>query len=251
MKIRFLGSGGSLGVPQIGCNCEVCTSSNIKDRRSRASVFLSIDNINFLIDCGPDFRSQILQIPFQQIHGVLITHEHYDHVSGLDDLRPFNAFGDINIYTNKQTTEVLTARMPYCFSAYKYPGIPQINLQAIESNIKIENIEIIPINILHYKLPIFGYRIRNFAYLTDVKYLPQEEFSKLKNLDVLVINALRHEEHIAHLTLSEAIELATKIGAKKVYFTHLGHQIGLHENIQKTLPDNMYLSYDGLEINLK
>lgn len=250
MKIKFLGSGGSLGVPQIGCECEVCTSTNTKDRRTRASVFLSIENQNILIDCGPDFRSQALQLPFQKINAVLVTHEHYDHVSGIDDIRPYNCFGDIDIFTNQHTVDILKKRMPYCFSAYKYPGIPQINLHAVESPFNINNIEVIPINILHYKLPILGYRIQNIAYLTDVKFLPEEEFGKLKGLDILILNALRHEEHISHITLEEAIELSKRIGAKKVFFTHMCHQIGLHEEIEKTLPENMHLSYDGLEIDI-
>lgn len=250
MKIRFLGSGGSLGVPQIGCKCDVCTSTNIKDRRTRASVLLSIDRQNILIDCGPDFRIQSLQLPFQKIDALLVTHEHYDHVAGIDDIRPYNRFGDIDIYTNQHTVNVLENRMPYCFSAYKYPGIPQINLHAVDSPFCIDSIEVTPINILHYKLPIFGYRIQNMAYLTDVKYLPEEEFIKLEGLEVLIINALRHEEHISHITLAEAIELSKRIGAKKVYFTHMCHQIGLHEEIQKTLPENMHLSFDGLEIEI-
>lgn len=252
MKIHFLGSGGSLGVPEIGCKCDVCTSKNKQDRRRRASVLLSIEDKNILIDCGPDFRSQILQVPFSHINGVLITHEHYDHVGGIDDLRPFNRFGDINIYANSQTVEVLRSRLPYCFAEHKYPGIPQLYLNTINNNtFEIEGVEIIPIRVIHYKLPILGFRVHNFAYLTDVKYIPDTEFEKLQNLDVLVINALRHEEHLAHITLEEAINIGNKLNAKRVYFTHIGHQMGLHNDIQATLPANMFLSYDGLEITSK
>ncbi|MFV0417350.1 MAG: MBL fold metallo-hydrolase [Dysgonomonas sp.] len=252
MKIKFLGTGTSTGVPEIGCQCEVCTSQDIKDRRLRASVLINIESTNILIDCGPDFRQQILSEPFRRIHGVLVTHEHYDHMSGLDDLRPFAKLGDLEIYSNEITLNALKKRMPYSFAEHRYPGVPALNLHEINADevFCIEEVEIQPVNIMHYRLPILGYRIGDFAYLTDVKVIPEEEFEKLKGLDTLVINALRTGEHIAHLSLSEALKLIERIAPQKAYLTHMSHQIGLHEEVQKTLPDNVFLAYDGLELEV-
>ncbi len=252
MKVKFLGTGTSTGVPEIGCQCEVCTSDDIKNRRLRASVLVSIGDKRILIDCGPDFRQQILNEEFSPIHGVLLTHEHYDHVGGLDDLRPFCKFDDVDIYSNSITLEALRIRIPYSFRENKYPGVPSFRLHEIENNttFNIADIKIQPIRVMHYMLPILGYRIGNFAYLTDVKHIPEEEYAKLKNLDTLVISALRIEEHISHLTLEEALEEVRKIAPKKAYFIHMSHHMGLHEEVQKRLPENIYLSYDGLEIEV-
>lgn len=252
MKVKFLGTGTSTGVPEIGCKCAVCTSDNKKDRRLRASVLLNIDGKHILIDCGPDFRQQMLGEDFLKLDAVLLTHEHYDHVSGIDDLRPFCRFGDVDIYTNERTSDVLMERIPYCFAENKYPGVPSINLHKIgdEKPFRVEGIEILPINVMHYRLAIFGYRIGNFAYLSDVKYIPEEEYTKLENLDVLVINALRIKEHISHQTLEEALENIERIAPKRAYLIHMSHQIGLHDKVQKTLPPNVFLSYDELEIEV-
>ncbi|MDR3059317.1 MAG: MBL fold metallo-hydrolase [Prevotella sp.] len=252
MKVKFLGTGTSTGVPEIGCQCEVCTSDDIKNRRLRASVLVSIGDKRILIDCGPDFRQQILNEEFSPIHGVLLTHEHYDHVGGLDDLRPFCKFDDVDIYSNSITLEALRIRIPYSFRENKYPGVPSFRLHEIENNttFNIADIKIQPIRVMHYMLPILGYRIGNFAYLTDVKHIPEEEYAKLKNLDTLVISALRIEEHISHLTLEEALEEVRKIAPRKAYFIHMSHHMGLHEEVQKRLPENIYLSYDGLEIEV-
>lgn len=252
IKIKFLGTGTSTGVPEIGCQCEVCTSQDTRDRRLRASVLMQIGDKNILIDCGPDFRQQILPQPFAKLHGVLLTHEHYDHVGGLDDLRPFAKLGNLDIYSNSITLNALKQRMPYSFSEYRYPGAPNLKLHEIDPDeaFTIEGIEIVPIKIMHYKLPILGYRINNFAYLTDVKVIPDTEFEKLKGLDTLVITALRIDEHIAHLNLSESLNLIEKIAPHRAYLTHMSHQIGLHEEVQKALPKNVFLSYDGLEILL-
>jgi len=252
MKVKFLGTGTSTGVPEIGCQCEACTSDDIKNRRLRASVLVSIGDKRILIDCGPDFRQQILNEEFSPIHGVLLTHEHYDHVGGLDDLRPFCKFDDVDIYSNSITLEALRIRIPYSFRENKYPGVPSFRLHEIENNttFNIADIKIQPIRVMHYMLPILGYRIGNFAYLTDVKHIPEEEYAKLKNLDTLVISALRIEEHISHLTLEEALEEVRKIAPRKAYFIHMSHHMGLHEEVQKRLPENIYLSYDGLEIEV-
>jgi phosphoribosyl 1,2-cyclic phosphate phosphodiesterase len=252
MKVKFLGTGTSTGVPEVGCTCAVCTSNDKRDRRLRASVFLTIEDKHILIDCGPDFRQQMLSEEFTKLDAVLLTHEHYDHVGGIDDLRPFCKFGDIDIFANKRTANVLLERIPYCFTENKYPGVPSINLHKVKEDqpFVVSGIEIQPISVMHYKLPILGYRIGNFAYLTDVKYIPEDEYDKLKNLDVLVINALRIEEHISHQTLQEAIENVRKIAPKQAYFIHMSHQIGLHEEVQKALPPNIFLAYNGLEIEI-
>ncbi|MFV0313318.1 MAG: MBL fold metallo-hydrolase [Dysgonomonas sp.] len=250
MRIKFLGTGTSTGVPEIGCQCEVCTSCNIKDRRLRASVLVSIDGIRLLIDCGPDFREQILPEEFAPIDGVLLTHEHYDHVGGLDDLRPFCKFADVDIYANNITLDALRKRTPYFFLEHKYPGVPALLLHEVDKDrpFTIKNVEVQPIGVMHYKLPILGYRIGNFAYLTDVKFIPEGEYSKLEGLDVLVINALRIGEHISHLNLSQALGEVKKIAPKKTYLIHMSHGIGLHDVVQRALPDNVFLSYDGLEV---
>jgi len=251
MRIRFLGTGTSTGVPEIGCRCKVCTSKDKRDKRLRSSILIKINNENLLIDCGPDFRQQMLGLPFEKLDAVLLTHEHYDHVGGLDDLRPFNKLGDIDIYAEKRVTDILLSRIPYCFAENKYPGTPNILLNEIENKpFYINDIEINPIRLMHYKLPIFGYRIGDFAYLTDLKTIPEEEYEKLKNLDVLVMNALRISEHISHQNLEQALENAARIGAKRTYFTHLSHQMGLHAEVQKMLPDGVFLSYDGLEVEI-
>lgn len=253
MKVKFLGTGTSTGVPEIGCRCEVCTSNNKKDRRLRASVLLTTSGKRILIDCGPDFRQQMLDEDFAKLDIVLLTHEHYDHVSGIDDLRPFCKFGDIDIYANNRTAGVLMERIPYCFTEIKYPGVPSLNLHKIEEGkpLLIEGMEILPISVMHYKLPISGYRIGKFAYLTDVKHIPDQEYPKLANLDILVINALRITEHISHQTLQEALENVKRIAPRQAYFTHMSHQIGLHDEIQQTLPPDIFLAYDGLEIEVR
>lgn len=252
MKVKFLGTGTSTGVPEIGCQCEVCTSYDIRDRRLRASVLIHIENKNILIDCGPDFRQQILQEQFIQLHGVLLTHEHYDHVGGLDDLRPFAKLGDLDIYSNTITLSALKKRIPYSFAENRYPGVPVFNLHEInpDKTFCVNGIEIQPINIMHYKLPILGYRIKNFAYLTDVKSIPETESQKLKGLDTLVITALRIGEHVAHLNLSESLDIIKRIAPRRAFLTHMSHQIGLHEEVENILPDNVFLSYDGLEIEI-
>lgn len=252
MKIKFLGTGGSIGTPEIGCKCQVCTSNDIKDRRTRASVLLSTQGKRILIDCGPDFKAQIINEPFAKLDAVLLTHEHYDHVSGIDDLRTFGKFGDVDIYTNHLTSDALRKRIPYCFAAKKYPGVPSIDLQTVDRNqpFYVDGIEIMPVTVMHYLLPVFGYRIGSFAYLTDVKSIPEEEYAKLKDLDVLVISALRHEEHISHQTIAEAVEQVKRIAPKQAYFIHMSHSMGLHAEEDAKLPKGMNFAYDGLELTI-
>ncbi|NDV78829.1 MBL fold metallo-hydrolase [Dysgonomonas sp. 511] len=252
MIVKFLGTGTSTGVPEIGCQCEVCTSKDKRDRRLRASVLIDVDGVRLLIDCGPDFRQQIMPEEFKQINGVLLTHEHYDHVGGIDDLRPFCKFADVDIYANDMTLSALKNRMPYSFAEHKYPGVPTFLLHKVDAGkpFSVNGVEILPVQVMHLKLPILGYRIHGFAYLTDVKTIPEQEYENLRGLDVLVINALRIEEHMSHLSLSEALEIVARIKPKKAYFIHMSHHMGLHEEVQKALPENVFLSYDGLEVKL-
>lgn len=246
-KITFLGTGTSTGVPQLGCNCEVCRSTDSRDKRLRASAFINYKGIDILIDAGPDLRQQLISNQIYNIDGIFLTHEHYDHVGGLDDIRPL---GETNIYAETNVLEAIKRNMPYCFSKHPYPGAPKIYLHTISINkFHLQGVEITPIRIMHFKLPILGYRIGNLAYLTDVKQIPEPEFEKLKGLKTLVLTALRKEEHISHLTLQEALEIAKRIDAKQTYFTHISHDLGLHEEIEKELPKNIHLAYDNLSIN--
>lgn len=249
-SLRILGSGTSTGVPEIGCTCEVCTSNDPRDRRLRASVLLETDDARILIDCGPDFREQMLPLPFAPIDGVLITHEHYDHVGGLDDLRPFCKFGEIPIYAEAYTADRLRTRMPYCFVEQTYPGVPRIPLHEIEAGrpFFINRTEILPLRVMHGRLPILGYRIGNMAYITDMLILPEESYEQLAGLDVLVMNALRPAVHPTHQNLMQALDAAKRIGAKETYFIHMSHHMGLHADAAKGLPPQVHLSFDGLEI---
>ena len=249
MKIRFLGTGTSTGNPEIGCRCEVCKSKNTKDHRLRSSVLIDVDDKRILIDCGPDFRQQVMNINFKKLHGILITHDHYDHVGGLDDLRPFNRFGNIEVYAGKSTENTLKSRYYYCFQEVKYPGVPCFSLNIVDdSPFYIEGVHITPVNLMHHQLPILGYRIGNLAYLTDLKYIPEEEFEKLKGIDTLIINALRIETHISHQTLDEALINIQRIAPKKAYLIHMSHHVGLHDTVENILPEGVHLAYDGLEI---
>lgn len=248
MNFLFLGTGTSTGVPQIACSCSTCKSADSKDKRLRASVFLTEGDTKILIDCGPDLRQQLLTHDINSVSAVLLTHDHYDHVGGLDDVRPL---GDTQLYAEKRVLSVIQRNMPYCFADIKYPGVPIIHLHEINENVfYINNLKIEPIRIMHAKLPILGFRIGKVAYLTDIKTIDDRSIEKLQNLDILVMNALRIKNHIAHLSLSEAIEIAIKIGARKTYFTHMSHDIGLHEEINKTLPENIELAYDGLQLSI-
>lgn len=250
-KIRFLGTGTSTGVPTIGCTCEVCTSTDSRDNRLRTSVLYSDDDTRILLDCGPDFRQQVLNLPFKPLSAVLISHEHYDHVSGLDDLRSFSRFGNIPIYAEKYTADHLRERMPYCFIDASYPGVPKLTLNDVEdlTSFEVANTHVTPLRIMHGKLPILGYKVGdNFAYITDMLTMPDSEVEKLCDLKVLVVNALRLAPHNTHQSLSEALEFASRIKAEKTYFIHMSHDIGLHKEIEKTLPSGVEFAYDGLEV---
>lgn len=252
MNIKILGSGTSTGVPEIGCTCPVCTSTDPRDKRLRASSLVHTDDATILIDCGPDFREQMLRTStFEKLDGVLITHEHYDHVGGLDDLRPFCRFGEIPIYSDAYTADHLRIRMPYCFVDKKYPGVPRIYLQEVEAGkpFYIRDTEIVPLQVMHGRLPILGYRIGGrLGYITDMLTMPDVSYEQLRGLDVLVVNALRTKSHPTHQSISEALATAERIGAKETYFIHMSHHAGLHAELSKQVPSHVHYAYDGLEI---
>ena len=251
MKITFLGTGTSTGNPEIGCSCEVCTSRDPRDWRLRASVLVEVAGKRLLIDCGPDFRYQMLRAKCYHLDAVLLTHEHYDHVGGLDDLRPYSRVKDVAIYTEANVVEAIKTRMPYVFRAHKYPGVPNLVLHTVGlAPFEAAGVPIQPIRVMHAKLPILGFRIGDFAYLTDLKYLPEEEFAKLAGLEVLVVDALRRGTHLSHEGLEEALVLIARIRPKEAYLTHMSHRIGLHAQIDKQLPPHVHYAYDGLTLTL-
>lgn len=254
MKIYFLGTGTSQGIPVIGSQHPVCKSTDVKDKRLRVSVWIAWDDFSCIIDCGPDFRQQMLVSQCPKVDAILFTHEHSDHTAGIDDIRPFNFMqGNIPIYGHKRVLDNLKKRFDYVFATEnRYPGAPSVD--AIEvvnnQNFVLGNKMIIPVNVFHGNLQVFGYRIDDFAYLTDVKTIETFEIEKLKNLKVLVINALRDEEHHSHFNLQEALDFITLVQPEKAYLTHISHHFGFHEEVQKRLPENVFLAYDNLEILL-
>lgn len=254
MKITFLGTGTSQGIPVIGSQHPVCKSDNPKDKRLRVSILLSWDTYNYVIDCGPDFRQQMLREGCTKVDGVLLTHEHSDHTAGLDDIRPFYFMqGDFPFYAHKRAFKYLYNRYSYIFKTEnKYPGTPTIReVEISKSNpFIIGGKMVMPIEALHGKLPVLGFRIDNFTYLTDVKTITEDEIEKIKGTKILVLNALREEPHHSHLSLSEALELIEKIKPEKAYLTHISHLMGFHDEVEKKLPENVFLAYDTLKITL-
>ena len=252
MKIKFLGTGTSQGIPVIGSNHPVCLRQDKKDKRLRPYLLIDWTGDHIIIDCGPDFRYQMLRSNCSKVDAILFTHEHNDHVSGLDDVRPFYfKYGTIPIYAEKRVLNSLTERFPYIFNKVNnIPSVPSVKINVINDRFIFKNKTIIPVRAFHGKLPILGYRFADFAYFTDVKTIEESELKKLKNLKVLVINALRIEEHKSHLNLEDAIALIQRIKPKKAYLTHVSHKLGFHEEIKRSLPKNIFLSYDGLEIEI-
>ncbi|MDO4957090.1 MAG: MBL fold metallo-hydrolase [Bacteroidales bacterium] len=293
MKITLLGTGTSCGVPQIGCSCPVCSSTDVHDKRFRCSALIEAEGKRILIDCGPDFRQQMLTIPFEPLDAVFITHEHYDHVGGLDDLRPYSIFGEVDVYAEQFCIDHLLERIPYCFTPKekRYPGVPAINLLPIEPHVPVlisqkEEIpvnekfmddmlrekrryildkrtqemkqvpdaslplEIIPIRVMHGKLPIVGFRIGKLAYITDMSTIPDEEFNYLQGVELLIVNGLRHEPHPSHQTFEQAIAFSEKIGAKETYLIHMSHHIKPHAQEDALLPAHVHLAFDGLVLEV-
>lgn len=253
MELRILGSGTSTGVPEIGCTCPVCTSQDARDHRLRTSALVHVEDVTLLMDCGPDFRQQMLAASwFGRIDGVLMTHEHYDHTGGLDDLRPFCRAGEIPVYSDHHTAEHLRTCMPYCFGEHYYPGAPRIFLQEVQAGcpFTIRGVEVMPVKVMHGRLPILGFRIAGrLGYITDMSVLPDESFHLLQGLDVLVINALRVEPHVTHQTIAQAIEVSQRLAARETYFVHMSHGVGLHAELSRQLPPHIHLAYDGLRLS--
>ena len=250
LKIHFLGTGTSQGIPVIGSKHPVCLSSNPKDKRLRVSILIQWEHTNIVVDCGPDFRQQMLRVNCETLDAILFTHEHADHTAGIDDIRPFFfKQGDIPVFGSKRVLDNLSERFSYIFSKEnKYPGAPSVEVNKVEASFKINTKVIIPIEVMHNQLPVLGYRIDNFAYLTDVKTINDSERQKLKDLDVLVLSALRIEPHPNHLNLEEALEMIKIINPKRCYITHISHLMGFHDEVSKELPSNVFLAYDTLTL---
>ena len=253
MRVTFLGTGTSQGVPVITCSCDVCNSIDFKDKRLRSSIYVEVDDLRLVIDTGPDFRQQMIRERIKKLDAVLFTHQHKDHTAGLDDIRSFNFSQrkDMPIYGSEEVLQQIKQEFSYAFSENKYPGVPQIQPIPITRNpFKIMDLNVIPIEVMHYKLPVFGYRIKDFTYITDAKTIGIKEAEKIRGTKFLVLNALQEDPHISHFTLDEAVEMAKNINAEKTYFTHMSHRIGLHQKINSTLPANIHLAYDGLMIEM-
>lgn len=250
MKLTFLGTGTSCGVPTIGCQCQVCQSTDPHDKRLRCSALVETDTTRLLIDCGPDFREQVMPLPFRRIDGILITHAHYDHMGGMDDIRPYCQFGEINVYADPIACKGLLEMLPYCFAENRYPGVPAINLHEIckHASFRVGDLDVMPIEVMHHDLPILGYRIGSLTYITDMKSIDDAEMPYLEGTKVLVVNALRINPHHSHQTLDEAVAFSRRVGAKRTYLIHASHDIGLHENVNRSLPADIRLAYDGQEI---
>jgi phosphoribosyl 1,2-cyclic phosphate phosphodiesterase len=254
LKITFLGTGTSQGVPVIGCDCDVCRSLDFRDKRLRSSVHLQVGSKSLVIDTGPDFRQQMLREGIRRLDAVLYTHEHKDHTAGLDDIRPFNfsQHADMPIYGQASVLNQIKTEFSYIFTAHRYPGIPMVETHVIENRpFEVEGILIHPIRVMHHKLPVFGYRINDFTYITDANHIPAEELRKIAGTRILVINALQNEPHISHFTLRQALEMVRIIQPEKAYLTHISHRLGLHRDVEASLPDHVRLGYDGLKITLE
>lgn len=251
MRITVLGSGTSTGVPEMGCNCEVCLSADPHDNRMRSSVLIENGTDRILIDCGPDFRMQMLTHRPVAPNALLLTHLHYDHVSGIDDLRPFCRHQAFRVYAERRAADGLREKYDYMFQDHKYPGIPDIDLVTIHRQpFQVGETWVTPIRLYHYKLPVLGYRIGDMAYLTDFTILPESEMEKLKGVKLIIMDALRKTRHLSHLSLDEAISLCKQIQVPATYFTHISHQMGLYEQVNAELPQGFNLAYDGLVVEL-
>ncbi len=252
MKLTFLGTGTSCGVPTIGCRCHTCSSTDPHDKRLRCSALIETDATRLLIDCGPDFRQQIMPQPFRKIDGILITHAHYDHMGGMDDIRPYCQFGEINVYADPLACQGMLQMLPYCFAENRYPGVPAIQLHEIHKHepLRIGDIDIMPIEVMHHDLPILGYRFGNLTYITDMKTISDEELPYIEGTDVLIVNALREKPHHSHQTVTDAVHFARRVGARQTWLIHSSHDIGRHAEVNAQLPPDIQLAYDGQVIEV-
>jgi len=253
LKITFLGTGTSQGVPVIACDCEVCRSLDYRDKRLRTSVHLEIDGRSFVIDTGPDFRQQMLRENVKRLDAVIFTHGHKDHTAGLDDVRAYNFLQgiDMPVYGSQDVLDQLTREYAYAFEPHRYPGIPRLQLMAINGrSFDAAGIEILPLPVMHLNMPVFGFRIGGFSYITDANAIPPATLERLKGTQVLVLNALQREKHVSHFNLEEALAMAQQIGAPQTYLTHISHKMGLHKDVEKELPAGILLANDGLAVTL-
>lgn len=253
LTFTFLGTGTSGGVPSLGCSCAVCRSHDPHDHRLRSAALLEHGDTRILIDCGPDIRQQLMPFDFRPLTAVLLTHVHYDHVGGLDDLRPFSTFGDINIYADETTVGGIHRAMPYCFTEHLYPGVPRLNVHTLEPHkpFRVGDIDVLPLRVMHGKMPIMAYRFGSLAYITDMKTISDEDRQLLSGVETLVVNALRWEKpHHSHMLVNDAIAFARSVGASQTYFTHMTHQLGFHDEANARLPEGFAFAYDGLRLSL-
>lgn len=253
IRFTFLGTGTSQGIPVITCHCAVCASSDSKDKRTRTSLLIQSATTSVVIDTGPDFRQQMLREKVQDLDAVVFTHGHKDHVAGLDDIRPFNYLlhKTIDVYAEDAVQEILRNEFSYAFKPQDYPGVPQIALKAMgEEPFSIGDIHFIPVRVMHKQLPVLGFRINDFTYITDANYIAAGELEKIRGTKILVLNALRREKHFSHFNLQEALDKVSEIKPQQAYFTHISHHLGLHEAVERELPETIHLAYDGLSISL-
>ena len=252
MKLTFLGTGTSCGVPTIGCQCYTCSSTDAHDKRLRCSALIETESTRILIDCGPDFRQQIMSQPFRKIDGILTTHAHYDHMGGMDDIRPYCQFGEINVYADPIARQGMLQMLPYCFAEHRYPGVPAIQLHEIHKHeaFRIGDLDIVPFEVMHHDLPILGYRIGPLAYITDMKTIDEREIPYILGCNTLVVNALRQKPHHSHQTLDDAVAFARRIGARQTWLIHSSHDIGRHAEVNASLPSDIQMAYDGQVIEI-
>jgi len=253
LKVTFLGTGTSQGVPVIACNCDVCGSKDPRDKRLRTSILVEADGVSIIVDSGPDFREQMLRYNVQKLDGLLLTHEHRDHTGGLDEVRGFNFITrqPVDVYATKDVQTALHRDYTYVFSKTDYPGLPKVVLHEITTKpFSINGLLVVPVQVKHHKMPVLGFRFGDFTYITDANFISEDEKEKVRGSKVVVLNALRRKEHISHFTLDQALELALELGAEKTYFTHVSHQLGSHEPVCRELPEGVELAYDGLIVQL-